>query len=89
MGILTDIAKFWKKKYHLARFRQKLTTSCRTAIRSQPGVCFDSNNFIVLKNLSPVIFVPTPFEGWAELYTQMSFFVLSTLIDRYVHRREV
>ena len=73
MGLLTDIAKFWKKMYRLDRFRQKLSTSCRTAIRSRLGVFIDSNYFILLKNLLPVIFVPTPFEGWEELYTQMSF----------------
>ena len=33
-------------------------------------------------------FVPTPFLG-EDMYTQMFFFVQTTLVDRYIHRREM
>ena len=37
-----------------------------------------------------IIVVPTPLEGEGEkLYTQMGFFVLTILADRYIHRREL
>ena len=37
------------------------------------------------------IFVPTPLVGGGgeELYTQMGFFFLTILADRYIHRREM
>ena len=37
-----------------------------------------------------IIFVPTPLEGGGGgLFTQMGFFVLSILTDRYIRRREL